>query len=105
MDEDPTQSQQQLAQTLNVTRGAIRQRLKAMGKIHKYGKWTRWTWQSYPTTANAPSHTAKVAKNILKALNWGNIIAPAVLSRPRPVRLSPFRIHGTLTRRAALRQF
>ena len=38
LDEDPTQSQQQLAQTLNVTRGAIRQRLKAMGKIQKYGK-------------------------------------------------------------------
>ena len=39
LDEDPTQSQQQLAQTLNVTRGAIFQRLKAMGKIQKYGKW------------------------------------------------------------------
>ena len=39
MDEDQTQSQQQLAQTLNVTRGAICQRLKAMGKIQKYGKW------------------------------------------------------------------
>ena len=39
MDEDPTQSQQQLAQTLNVTRGAIFQSLKAMGKIQKYGKW------------------------------------------------------------------
>ena len=33
LEEDPTQSQQQLAQTLNVTRGAICQRLKAMGKI------------------------------------------------------------------------
>ena len=33
------------------------------------------------------------------------IIAPAVLSRPHPVRLSPFRIDGTLTRRAALRKF
>jgi hypothetical protein len=38
-DEDPTQSQQKLAQTLNVTRRAISQRLKAMGKIQKYGKW------------------------------------------------------------------
>ena len=38
LDEDPTQSQQ-LAQTLNVTQGAICQRLKAMGKIQKYGKW------------------------------------------------------------------
>ena len=39
LDEDPTQSQQQLAQTLNVTPGAIFQRLKAMGKIQTYGKW------------------------------------------------------------------
>ena len=39
LDEDPTQSQQQLAQTLNVTRGPICQRLKAMGEIQKYGKW------------------------------------------------------------------
>ena len=39
LDEDPTQSQQQLPQTLNVTRGAICQRLKAMGKVQKYGKW------------------------------------------------------------------
>ena len=38
LDEDPTQSQQQLTQTLNVTRAAIYQRLKAMGKIQKYGK-------------------------------------------------------------------
>ena len=38
LDEDPTQSQQQLAQSLNVTREAICQRLKAMGKIQKYGK-------------------------------------------------------------------
>ena len=35
LDKDPTQSQQQLAQTLNVTQGAICQRLKAMGKIQK----------------------------------------------------------------------
>lgn len=39
LDEDPIQSQQQLAQTLNVTRRTICQRLKAMGKIQKYGKW------------------------------------------------------------------
>jgi len=39
LDEDPTQSQQKLAETLNVSRVAICQRLKAMGKIQKYGKW------------------------------------------------------------------
>jgi [histone H3]-lysine36 N-dimethyltransferase SETMAR len=39
LDEDSTQSQQILAEKLNVSRVAICQRLKAMGKIHKYGKW------------------------------------------------------------------
>ncbi|XP_067215882.1 uncharacterized protein [Linepithema humile] len=39
LDEDPTQSQQILAEKLNVSRVAICQRLKAMGKIQKYGKW------------------------------------------------------------------
>ena len=39
LDEEPTQSQQQLAQTLNVTRGTIYHRLKVMGKIQKYEKW------------------------------------------------------------------
>ena len=36
LDEDSTQSQQKLAQTLSVTRGAICQRLKSMEKIQKY---------------------------------------------------------------------
>jgi len=35
LDEDPTQSQQILAEKLNVSRVAICQRLKAMGKIQK----------------------------------------------------------------------
>ena len=39
LDEDPAQSQQKLPQTPNATRGAICQRLKAMGKIQQYGKW------------------------------------------------------------------
>ena len=38
LDEDPTQSQPQLAQALNMTRGEICQPLKATGKIQKYGK-------------------------------------------------------------------
>ena len=48
LDKDPTQSQQQLTQTLNVSRGAICQRLKANGKIPKVWKMgttptERWT--------------------------------------------------------------
>lgn len=39
LDEDDTQTQQQLAEQLNVNQEAISKRLHAMGKIHKAGKW------------------------------------------------------------------
>ena len=39
LDEDDTQTQQELANQLNVTQEAVSNRLKAMGKIHKGGKW------------------------------------------------------------------
>jgi len=39
LDEDDTQTQQQLADQLNVTREAVSIHLKSMGKIQKMGKW------------------------------------------------------------------
>lgn len=39
LNEDDAQTQQQLADQLNVTREAVSIRLKAMGKIQKVGKW------------------------------------------------------------------
>ena len=39
LDEDDAQTQQQLADQLNVTREAVSIRLKSMGKIQKMGKW------------------------------------------------------------------
>lgn len=39
LDEDDAQTQQQLAEQLDVTREAVSIRLKAMGKIQKMGKW------------------------------------------------------------------
>ncbi|EGI67232.1 Mariner Mos1 transposase [Acromyrmex echinatior] len=39
LDEDDTQTQQELADQLNVTQKTISIRLKAMGKIQKVGKW------------------------------------------------------------------
>lgn len=39
LDEDDTQTQQQLADQLHVTQKAISERLKKMGKIQKIGKW------------------------------------------------------------------
>ena len=39
MDDDPTQTQQQLAEALNVSQEKISRRLRVMGKINKIGKW------------------------------------------------------------------
>lgn len=39
LDEDDSQTQQQLADQLNVTREAVSMRLRAMGKVQKMGKW------------------------------------------------------------------
>ena len=39
LDEDDTQTQDQLAEALNMTRQGISKRLHAMGKIQKEGKW------------------------------------------------------------------
>jgi [histone H3]-lysine36 N-dimethyltransferase SETMAR len=39
LDEDDTLSQKQMAEMLNVSRATISNRLKAMGKIYKIGKW------------------------------------------------------------------
>jgi len=43
LDEDDAQTQQQLADQLNVTREAVSIRLKAMNKIIKVGKWVLHT--------------------------------------------------------------
>lgn len=39
LDDDPTQTQQQLAESLNVTQETISRRLRAMRKIIKLGRW------------------------------------------------------------------
>ncbi|EFN89531.1 Histone-lysine N-methyltransferase SETMAR, partial [Harpegnathos saltator] len=39
LDEDDTQTQDQFAEALNMTRQDISKRLHAMGKIQKEGKW------------------------------------------------------------------
>lgn len=39
LDADATQTQHELAEQLNVSRRSVGERLKAMGKTHKLGKW------------------------------------------------------------------
>ena len=39
LDDDPTQTQQQLAEALNVSQETIRGRFRAMREINKIGKW------------------------------------------------------------------
>jgi len=39
LDNDPTQTQQQFVEALNVSQETISRHLRAMGKIYKIGKW------------------------------------------------------------------
>ena len=39
VDEDPYQTQKQLAEALNCAQSVISDRLKALGKVYKEGKW------------------------------------------------------------------
>ena len=39
LDDDPTQTQQQMTEALNASQETISRRLQAMGKINKIGKW------------------------------------------------------------------
>ena len=73
LDEDDAQTQQQLADQLNVTREAVSIRLKAMGKIQKVGKWVphalserRKKTKKKKTLANA---ARQVQKKIISPLN------------------------------------
>lgn len=63
LDEDDTQSQEDLAAQLQVTAASISLRLKAMGKIQKFSKWV-------PHDLNAPSHTAAAVKVTIEQLGW-----------------------------------
>jgi hypothetical protein len=44
LNDDPTQTQQQLAEALNVSQEIISRCLRAMGKINKIGKWVPHTF-------------------------------------------------------------
>ena len=55
LDEDDAQTQQQLADQLNVTREAVPIRLKFMGKIQKMGKW----YSRYYHRLHSPGSTSE----------------------------------------------
>lgn len=79
LDEDDTQTQQELAEQLNVTQKAVSLRLKAMGKIQKVGKWVKRQHKVILLHDNAPSHTAKQVTDTIEAFNW-EILAHAAYS-------------------------
>ena len=43
VDEDPYQTQKQLAEALNCAQSVISDRLKALGKVYKEGKWVPYS--------------------------------------------------------------
>lgn len=81
LDDDPTQTQRQLAEALQVSQETISRRLRVMGKIHKLGMGQK-TWQSdFVTRQCAVSHS-KTSERHLEIAWMGHPSAPAVFARP-----------------------
>ena len=75
LDEDDAQTQQQLADQLNVTREAVSIRLKAMGKIQKVGKWVPHELnerQQENGKATSPNAARQIQKKVISppSCNW-----------------------------------
>ena len=74
--------------------------------IEKQPEWARRHVKVILQHDNAPSHTAKVVNNTLKALNWEILSHPPYSTDLAPSDYHLFASMGhSLTRRAALRQF
>lgn len=70
MDEDPCQTQEELATTLGVTHQAISKRLKAMGMVQKVGNWATRHDTLIFHHDNARPHVAQVVKTYLDGSGW-----------------------------------
>ena len=70
LDEDDAQTQQQLADQLNVTREAVSIRLKALGKIQNVGKWVPHALTTAGKSKNRLRNSARqVQKEIISRSN------------------------------------
>ena len=78
LDDDPTQTQQQLAKTLNVSQETISRRLRAVGNINKLGKWVPHDLNERQMNVSQ----SKTSERHLEIAWMGHPSAPAVFPRP-----------------------
>lgn len=73
LEEDSSQTQKELALTLEVTQQAVSHRLKSLGMIHKQGNWVPYELKSLKKILlhdNARPHVAAPVKKYLETLDW-----------------------------------
>lgn len=76
MDQDCSQTQKELAESLSVTQQAISVRLKAMGMIQKMGTWVPYDLKPGDIERRLTPHVAKPVKNYLENVGWEILTHP-----------------------------
>ena len=98
LDEDPTQTQEELADTLGVIQQTDSVRLKSMGMIQKQGNWVRYELKSRNADFAVCQRSVqcyKIGENLLGNAEMGGLTPTAVLSRCYSSRLLFLSIDGT----------
>ena len=98
LDEDPTRTQEELADTFRVTQEAVSVRLKSMGMIQKQGDWVPYELKSRGAgfaPCQRSVQCSKIGENLLGNAEMGGLTPPAVLFRRYSLQLSFVSIDGT----------
>ena len=99
LDEDPTQTQGELADTLGVTQEAVSVQLKSMRMIQKQGNWSPCELKLRNADFAAYQRSVqcfKIGENQRENAEMGGLTPPAVLFRRYSFRLPYVSIDGTL---------
>ena len=98
LDENPTQTQDELVNTLGVTQKSVSVQLKSMEMIQKQDNWVPYELKSRNANFAACQQSVqccKIGENLLGSAEMGDITSPAILSRRYSFRLPFVSIDGT----------
>ncbi|GBP12133.1 AP-3 complex subunit mu-1 [Eumeta japonica] len=96
--EDLSQTQKELALTLEVTQQAVSHRLKSLEMIHKHGNWVPYEISRDMLNTDYAGSSEK----LFEKTRLGITIPPAIFTRHCAVRLSSVPVNGTCSVKAAV---